>query len=187
MRVSAFRSFLAVLLALLLPAAVSAQEWTVSTNVVDYVNLGTLNIEASWAFHQHWSLNAGAKYNPFSFNNDRGQFQNKQRLFAVGGRWWPWHSLSGWWLAAKVQYQEYSFGGFRNARTEEGDRVGAGLSAGYTYMLHPHFNMEFGVGGWAGQQWYTRYSCPTCGVTEGSGKKGFVLPNDIIVSICYVF
>ena len=90
-------------------------------------------------------------------------------------------------MAAKLQYQEYNAGGILSCRTEEGDRAGVGLTVGYTYMLHPHVNMEFGLGGWAGCKWYTVYSCPKCGIKEENGRKAFILPNDLIVSIAYVF
>jgi len=177
------------LLVLILSTAVAySQEWTVSTNLVDYLNLGTLNVEASYAPLRHMSVNISARYNPFSFHSPKGtQFQERQQSYAAGLRWWPWHIMSGWWLAGKLQYQEYNVGGLRTARTEEGDRVGLGLTAGYTYMLHKHFNLEFGIGGWGGYKWYTVYSCPKCGMTEETGSKAFILPNDLLVSIVYVF
>jgi len=164
-----------------------SQEWSISTNLAGYAGLGTMNIEAGYAPHQHWSVGAQARYNPFTFQSRQGTFQAKQRSVALIARWWPWHSWSGWWVATKLQYQEYNVGGIISRRTEEGDKVGVGLVAGYTYMVHPHINIEFGAGGWTGEKWYTAYSCPSCGVKEDSGHKAFVLPDDLIVSICYVF
>ncbi len=168
-------------------AVASAQEWSVSTNVAGLAELGTFNIEASYGVQQHWSVNAGARYNPFTFQSSRGQFQTKQRTISVGSRWWPWHIWSGWWVAAKTQYQEYNFGGIVSDRTEEGDKVGVSLGAGYTYMLHPHLNIEFGLAGWTGYKWYTVYACPRCGAITDSGAKAFVLPDEIILSLSYVF
>ena len=102
-------------------------------------------------------------------------------------RFWPWHVFSGWWIGGKVQYQEYNRGGIRSAVTDEGDRYGAGLSAGFTYMLHPHLNVSLGAGVWGGLQRYTVYSCPVCGITQESGEKTFILPNDLALSLSYVF
>ena len=45
-----------------LPA--TAQQWSVGTNAVDWLNFGTLNVEASAAVAQHISVNASARYNP---------------------------------------------------------------------------------------------------------------------------
>jgi hypothetical protein len=34
---------------------------------------------------------------------------------------------------------------------------------------------------------YRRYSCPVCGVTVGAGRKYFLLPDDFMISLAYVF
>lgn len=173
----------------MLPAPASGQKFSVSTNVMGYLNFGTMNLEASYALSQHWSLNVGARFNPFSFQlpGRDTQMQNRQQSYNAGVRLWPWHIFSGWWIAGKLQYQEYNRGGIVSAETEEGDGVGIGLSAGYTYMLHPNLNLEFGIGLWSGVKRYTVYDCPVCGLTTESGTKAFIMPNDLIISIAYVF
>lgn len=167
----------------------SAQRISLSTNMIDYACLGTFNAEVSYSLSQHWCLTAGARYNPFTFRKgdaDR-QFQYRQQSCSAGFRVWPWHSFSGWWFAGKLRYQEYNHGGLLSRETEEGDRVGVGAYAGYTYMLSDHFNLEFGLGMWGGASWYTRYSCPVCGFTIDEGRKWFLLPDDVMISIAYVF
>lgn len=182
------RIVVAFLLLMSIPAISYSQEWAVSTNLLGYVNLGTLNIEASYAPLRHMSINASARFNPFTYHTANGsQFQEKQQTYAIGLRWWPWHVNSGWWVAAKTQYQEYNQGGILSSRTEEGDKVGLSTAVGYTLMLHKHINMEFGIGGWTGYKWYTVYSCPKCGITLEKGSKAFILPDDLLVSISYVF
>ena len=111
----------------------------------------------------------------------------RQQSYSIGARLWPWHTWSGWWFAGKIRYQEYNFGGIRSPETREGDRFGGGLYAGYTYMLGPHLNIEFGLGLWSGLDVYKCYSCPVCGVTLKSGKTRFILPDDIMISFAYVF
>lgn len=90
-------------------------------------------------------------------------------------------------MAGKLRYQEYNIGGIVSQRTEEGDRVGAGLYAGYTHMLGPHLNLEFGLGMWGGMSWYKAYSCPGCGLTVDTGNEWFARPDDIMISLVYVF
>lgn len=172
-----------------IPAPALAQNATISTNLAGYANFGTLNCEASYAVARRWSLTAGVRYNPFTFSEgvDDGNRQFRQRTFAVGTRFWPWHIYSGWWLAAKAQYQEYNIGGFVSPQTREGDRVGGALSLGYTYMLGPHFNVEAGTGLWAGKDWYTLYACPTCGRTLDKGNAMFLMLNEILLGLTYVF
>ena len=181
---------LILLAALLLACGIAAaQEAALSTNVLGYVNLGTMNVEASYGVARHWSINLGMQYNPFTFdgNGEADTMQNRRQAYAIGARFWPWHIYSGWWMAGKMQYQEYNTGGITSPVTTEGDRLGAGLSGGYTYMLGRHFNFEVGVGLWTGYDIYTRYACPRCGRTIGKGEGIFVLPNDIMLSLSYVF
>lgn len=166
-----------------------AQRFSVSTNLLGYAALGTMNVEGAYSISRRFSITAGAAYNPFTFRKDtpEKQFQLRQRSFSLGVRMWPWHTWSGWWFAGKGKYQEYNFGGIITPETDEGDRFGMGLYTGYTHMLGPHFNMEFGLGLWAGMDFYRKYSCQVCGVTMENGKKPFVLPDDITVSLVYVF
>ena len=180
--------WLAALL-LLLSEPLSAGKFSLSTDLLGYAALGTLNLDGSYAVSRRWSLTAGARYNPFTFRKGepQKQFQYRQQSYYLGARIWPWHTMSGWWFAAKVRYQEYNHGGLISRETQEGDRFGAGLYSGYTHMLSPHFNIEFGLGLWGGMDVYRRYSCPTCGVTTDEGKKGFLLPDDFMISMVYVF
>ena len=181
--------FLALAVFASVSSGAAAQSVSVSTNVMGYVNLGTMNLEASYALAQHWSLNAGLKYNPFSWDTGGGEkvLQNRQQVYAIGTRYWPWHVYSGWWVAGKGQYQEYSMVEMSSQELQQGDRLGAGLTAGYSYMLHKHFNIELGLGGWVGQDRYTVYSCPRCGRKLDQGNDFFILLNDILVSLTYVF
>ena len=166
----------------------SAQRFSVSTNLLDYVCLGTINAECSYSVSRSWSLTFGAEYNPFTFREGQeDQFQLRQQSYSVGARLWSWHTWSGWWISGKVKYQEYNFGGILSRETDEGDRAGIGLYAGYTYMVSPHFNMEFGLGGWGGMDWFRSYSCQQCGLIQNSGRRWFLLPDDIMISLVYVF
>lgn len=181
--------FTAVLLFLSQSLKADSGRFAVSTNLLDYARLATLNIDASCAVSRHWSVLAGTRYNPFTFNegDPQKQFQYRQRSYSAGARWWMWHTWSGWWLAGKTRYQEYNVGGIISKKTEEGDRVGLGLYAGYTHMLTPHLNLEFGLGMWGGMTWYRTFSCPACGITVDSGRKWFARPDDVMASLVYVF
>ena len=80
--------------------ALAAQEVALSTNLADYAALGTMNMEATYGFARHWSVNAGVKYNPFSFGEGEKAKQLRQRAVSAGARFWPWHIYSGWWMGA---------------------------------------------------------------------------------------
>ena len=179
---------LAIFLFLLLPSLASAQRFQLSTNTVDYACLGTLNAEFDYALSRHWSLGIGGRYNPFSFSRDGGsRMQLRQRSLGVNARWWPWHIYSGWWLSGKAQYQEFNTGGITSRRTSQGDRYGSSLSTGYSYLLSPHLNLDIGIGMWAGYEKYVTYSCQHCGTVVDDGEKFFFLPNDMMLSLTYIF
>ncbi len=185
------RKTILITIALLLTAltyCAEAQEFSVSTNLADYADLGTLNLEASYGIARHWSLVAGVKYNPFTFNPDSDDTaQKRQRSVSGGARFWPWHIFSGWWLYGAVRYQEYNEGGLSSPLTSEGDRFGGSLGIGYTYMLSPKLNIDIGAGVWSGYDIYKTYSCPTCGRKIDEGRKYFILPSDIMLALSYIF
>lgn len=183
--------FYAVLLAL--PFEASAQDWSLSINAADLANLATMNVDVGIAVDRHWTLNGGVKYNPWTFKRNEntrqitGQYQNRKLSVSAGARWWPWNVYSGWWTGSRIQYQAYNRGGLRKKSTEEGDAFGLAFSGGYSMMLNKHINLDLGFGIWGGYTLYTRYSCPKCGEILDKGGKWFVLPNEVIVSLSFIF
>ena len=163
--------------------------FSISTDILGYARLGTMNLETSYAVSRKWSITAGARYNPFTFHkgDPERQFHYRQQSYSVGARVWPWHIWSGWWFSGKLRYQEYNYGGVVSDKTEEGDRFGFGLYSGYTHMLTSNINLEFGFGMWNGLDIYTAYSCPSCGFTTDHGNRYFLLPDDVMISLVYVF
>ncbi len=181
------KCLLAFIMCVAFAASAHAQKWSVSTNMAGYLNFLTINAEGAYALAQHWSVTVGARYNPFSFGREDRELRNKQQSYCLGARFWPWHTYSGWWVAGKLQYQEYNSGGIVSRKTEEGDRWGAGLAGGYTYMVSQRLNLEFGLGLWAGVKKFMKYSCPKCGTTLDGGVRAFLMPDDVIIALTYVF
>ena len=161
-----------------------------STDLVDWAYLGTANLEAGVSVHRHFSLQAGAKFNPWSFKTPGLELDlyNKQTTAYAGFRYWPWYVYSGWWVGAQAQYSGYSETGVWRHALDTGKAIGAGLSFGYTLMLSENFNLEFGAGVWGGRRFqHTLYCCPDCMKVRQSGPENFVALNDISVSVMYVF
>ena len=161
-----------------------------STDLVDWANFGTVNLEAGVSLHQHFSVHAGAKYNPWNFktHNLGLALYNKQTTAYAGFRYWPWYVLSGWWVGAQAQYTDYAETGVWRHALDTGKAIGGGVSFGYTLMLHENLNLEFGAGVWAGRRFeHTLYCCPDCMKVRESGPGNFVALNDISISFMYVF
>ena len=95
------RTIIILLAVLTLGAKASAQDWSLSTNLIDYVCLGTLNAEGSVAAGRYLSVNASVRYNPWTFQkgDPAKQMQNRNQTYAAGVRYWPWHIYSGWWFS----------------------------------------------------------------------------------------
>ena len=145
--------------------------FALSTDVVDWANFGTINMEAGFSVHQHFSVQAGAKYNPWTFKTYMLglPLYNKQTTAYAGFRYWPWYGI------------------WRHA-LDTGKAFGGGLSFGYTLMLTENLNLEFGAGLWAGRRFdHTLYCCPECMKVRESGPGNFVALNDVSLSIMYVF
>ncbi|MBR3450449.1 MAG: DUF3575 domain-containing protein [Bacteroidales bacterium] len=190
---------IALLLLLCLTHSLFAQELSLSTNLLDWANLGTANLQAGYSFGRHASLHAGVRYNNWNYGSAerRTAFQNRARTLSAGARYWPWSVYSSWWFGMKAQVEEYNRGGLlRRAQTEEGVAAGLGLALGYSRMLSEQWNLDLGVGFWGGKTWFTQYRCPRCGRIRldedgdpvRDATKWFLLPsNDLQISLTYIF
>ena len=184
-----------ICLLLAVASSVDAQERrtktvALSTDIVDWANFGTINLEAGVGFSRHMSVTAGAKYNPWSFKTQKVglQLYNKQTTAYAGMRYWPWYVFSGWWVGVQAQYTQYAETGIWRHALDTGAAVGGGLSLGYTLMLNEKLNLEFGAGAWAGRRYeHTLYCCPECMDVRESGPSNFIALNDVSVALMYVF
>lgn len=170
--------------------------WSIGTNVVDWIDFGTMNLNASVSASRYITVETDIKYNPWTFNGRIPAKATWDKKFSAsaGCRFWPWYVYSGWWLGARLKYEMYSRANFLYCKktedgwmTEEGHAYGMGISAGYSFMVNKNFNIDVGAGLWAGPTRYTTYGCPVCGGIAGSGRKFFLLPDNVMVSFVYVF
>lgn len=161
-----------------------------STNVLEWANFGTVNLEAGFGVTQHLSIQAGALYNPWNYTikgTDHQMFNHQTSAFA-GVRWWPWYVFSGWWFGAKAKYSYATRTGIWRPALEDRQSVGIGLSIGYSLMLSPRLNLELGAGIWGGTHFkYSLYDCANCMMLRESGAKGFIGIDTLSISLMYVF
>lgn len=176
-------------LILFISQAADAQNISVGTNFMDWANFGTINIEVGMGVSQHVSIIAGGHYNPWEFKTSKGyRLHNQQATAYAGIRYWPWHVFSGWWIGGKLQYSDFSRTGVWRPALQEGKSIGAGISFGYTFMISKNLNLEFGGGIWGGRHLkYTVYECPECMRVRESGARNFIYPDEVSVSLIYVF
>ena len=164
------------------------------TNLVQWANLGTANLEGSFGVSQHFSLHLGAKYNPWQFkvtnrmNEQKMDMYNNQISVNAGFRWWPWYVYSGWWLGAGVQYSDYANTGTVRPALHQGKAVGGTFSAGYNFMITKNFNIDLGLAGWAGRTFDRKlYTDPDKTDVREGWDRAFIGFNDIFLALVFVF
>ena len=91
------KTLLAALLLVGTAVSAAAQRFTVGTDGLGWLALGTVNADASVAVSRNVSLHAGAALNPWTYRKDNPDKQLQLRQLSVwgGARWWPWHVYSG--------------------------------------------------------------------------------------------
>lgn len=165
-----------------------SQNWAVGVNMADMLNLGTVSVGASVATGRHLTIDGAAAINPWTFNKGQcNQMQNKQQTYSLGVRYWPLNVYSGWWVSGELQFREYNSGGIISSKTEEGDMAGIGIGGGYSLMLGRHLCLDFGLGLWGGYKRYDIYACTNCGKRIDYGSKWFILPDELIIALVWIF
>lgn len=178
------RLFLCVALALAVPGTIElyGQNMHVSTNLLDYLNLGTINGEFGLSTAPNWTFYIRGRYNPFTYKLER-QVQNRVAGASVGARYWFWYSNSGWFLDSNLSFMRYNTGGIIDEYAYEGDASGVGLAVGYAFMLSSKWNLNLGAGVHGGYTAYTKYACPKCGKVMGKNKGFYLVPSNIMVQL----
>ncbi len=185
LRAVAHISLVIILVILSSPKKMYGQRFSISTNTLELLNLGTLNSELGVSVAKNWSLYLQGRYNPFTFNY-KDQMQSRQLNLSIGGRYWPWHTHAGWFLSGEGGYTAYNWGGVINPTTYEGEIVGATFGGGYALLVNRHLNLEFGLGGLIGHNSYTKYACPKCGEILEKKRKLVILPDNVMVQLSYI-
>lgn len=164
------------------------QKFLLSTNLYDWADYGTINLGFGYVLGRHFSLDLGAKYNPWQFKNSGegvDYTMRKQKTASVGFRYWPWYVFSGWWIAAKGQYSDRVQNGVNIFKSTKA--IGGGLSTGYTLMVTKKFNIEFGAGFWGGKYLDYVLDVPSTSQSYGEIKDTFIEWNDLSISLQFLF
>ena len=94
-------------------------------------------------------------------------------------------TVTGWMIAYAFKYLH---GPVATLNEQQVDSIGYDpIEMLYAWFGGPYLNIEFGIGLWGGYGRYVYYSCPSCGLTTEKGEGAFLLPNDVMISLSYVF
>lgn len=158
------------------------QNMHLATNLLDYVNFGTINAEFGLSPSPKWSYYVKGRYNPFTFRLGK-QMQNRVASMAVGAKYWFWYSNSGWFLNSNTGYTVFNTAGIIDGYAYEGDALSVTVGAGYALMLGKKWNLDFGFGVQVGIASYTKFACPRCGKFEYSRQRFYVVPGSLMIQL----
>lgn len=163
--------------------------WALSTNLLGYADLLTLNLEFQYAVGRHWSLAMSGKSNGLTIKKgEENQIMDRKIVASVGAKYWPWYVYSGWWFSGFMRTENFSQSNLtKNMGFRSGDSYGAGVSAGYALILSKWFNLDFSVGAWGGYRTTSTYEFPDLEHSAGRSSKAFIDIADICVSAMFVF
>lgn len=173
---------MAVAVSIASASSLYGQNMYISSNLLNYLNLGTINAEFGLSPAPKWTIYLRARYNPFTFNFGK-QIQNRVAGAGAGARYWFWYSNSGWFIDSGITLSRYNTGGIIDRYAYEGDAAGAGIGAGYALMLGKRWNLNLGLGVQGGYTSYIKYGCPKCGKVEGRFEKFYVAPYNVMVQL----
>lgn len=178
---NSFCKYVLLCFLLLCTATGRAQFYSLGTNI-PALGTATLNAEVSMTLDRKWSLHLPVYYNPFVFKNNK-----KLQNFTVlpGIRYWLLESYVNGFIGVNAIASKYHFT-WKDYRYQ-GQSFGAGISAGYAYLLSPRWNLE--LEGGIGLVWadYTKYRCEECGKKVGDETRWYALPNKVAISLVYLF
>ena len=167
-----------------------AQKVSVSTDLVDWAYLWTMNGEVNVSVARHVTVLAGGKINPWMYDMKKAgkELYDCQNTVYAGVRYWPWHVFSGWWVGGKLQYSDFKRTGLFNTKLKKGKSIGAGVSAGYTFMLNERLNLDLGLGFWGGRHFkYSEYDTPQAEMPTINAPKNFIAVDELTVGLMYIF
>ena len=160
----------------------SAQNMHLATNLLDYLNFGTINCEFGLSPAPKWSFYVKGRYNPFTYKFG-DNLQNRVASAALGAKYWFWYANSGWFINSRLGYGVYNTGRIFDEFAYEGHALGVAFGGGYALMLGKKWNLDFSLGVQVGGSSYTKYSCSRCGKVLEQKTRMFVFPADIGVQL----
>ena len=165
--------------------------WAVKTNILQWAT-ATPNVSAEYGFGRHWSVEGTFATCPFEFDGGNKKWQHWQTTAEI--RYWLRQRLDGHFFGLHVGGGEYNlagldlpFGGFKKEFRYEGWMLRGGLTYGYSWRLHQHWNLEALVGLGLTYADYKQFRCEHCGEMVGKNNKTFFAPTRAALSLVYTF
>lgn len=180
-----------ILLLLMFPASLLAQNLAVKNNLV-YDAMLTPNLGLEIALNDFHTLDVSAGAFPFSLKNSKRfkhwLVQPEYRTWfceKFNGGFWGVHLHGGEFSVAKLSLPFGAFPSLKNNRYE-GWFIGAGASYGYHWMISKNWGFEAVIGAGYAYIDYDKYPCPDCGPKIKSDNKHYFGITKAALSFVYI-
>ena len=169
-----------------------SQNVSVKTNVLGDATT-SVNIGAEVKLAAKVSLEAVSSMNFWEFKNAK---KLKHLLLQPAVRYWFCEFRNGWFVGGHAHWGHFNvagikfpFGLFPSLRKSryQGDLWGGGVSAGYSWMLGRHFDIESELGLGYARISYSEYPCRHCSKMSNRGKYNYWGPTKIAIRLVYSF
>lgn len=161
----------------LLVLGVQAQSVGLKTNFAHWATMATPNLGIEMALNRKYTIEVGAGYNPFTFNNNK---KFKHWIVQPELRYWTCESFNGHFFGIHALGAEFNVGGLdvplgrlkdiKDYRYE-GYAFGGGVSYGYQWPIAKRLNLELNIGAGYAYLLYDKYKCVKCGEKQESDVK----------------
>lgn len=203
MRISKFIGLAIVCILCSATSVVKAQNVVLKNNIA-YDAIKTPNLSVEFGLSPKWTLDTQVGANFFFYKKDATSSNYKTTkwshwLVQPEFRYWTCERFNGWFLGAHAHGGMINIGGIdlhhfildsgakdMKHYRYEGYFYGAGVSAGYHWVLGKRFNLEASLGLGFARIHYDKFRCKSCGEKIGKGNATYLGPTKVALSLVYV-
>ncbi|MDO5017499.1 MAG: DUF3575 domain-containing protein [Porphyromonas sp.] len=156
-----------------------AQKVAVKTNFAHWALLGSPNAGVEYAVSPKMTINLEGGLNMWKY---KAPLEIRHIVVQPELRYWFCESFNGAYIGLHAHGGKYNVGGItlpvgrlKSLRDQryEGKFYGAGIDAGYQWVLSPAVNLELNLGGGWARTDYRQFNCATCGLQTGQGTYDY--------------
>lgn len=186
------RKFTLLLIAGLLGIApAGAQRIAVKTNLL-YDATTTMNLGLEVGLARKWTLDVPFNYNPWNFNDGT---RLKHWGVQPEVRYWFCERFRRAFIGLHGHYADFNVGGWpdwsfvsQNMQDNryQGRLYGAGISAGWSWILKRRWGLEVSAGVGYARIIYDKYPCTECGSLIKHDTRNYFGPTKAALSLIYI-
>ncbi len=164
----------------------------IKTNL-PYWGTATFNAGAEFRLARKWTLDTEVGLNPFDGKREDGSYGRSLKHLRIHPelRYWFCEAFHKSFIGLHVPYIIYNLSDVKVLDLEnerrQGWGTGLGVSYGYQWLLHEHWNLEATLGVGYLYLNHDKFPCTNCGNKQTDLKRHYFGPTQAAVSLIYMF